>query len=254
MINRNRAWAIFGQMLFPIGDFNRLEVSLRLDHDRRRQTYLIGADIYQREKSFSAWQPKLTWSHDFTDTQMGYVTAGRGFRSGGFNAGGSDQFKPRVEIMGLESELNWRVQPGWEVFATLGLLDSEIKKVGAISTPLPITTGKRAPRTSPYNAVLGSQWNFPVGEYRAMFRFDVSRNGTKTWEADNLYLMDPVTLVNTRLTFFSNSKWNLTAWATNLFNHHYYADFSSNAFGGLGRDIGFPAPGRRFGLDFRYDF
>jgi len=305
--NRNRAWAIFGQMLFPIGDINRLEVSLRLDHDRRRQTYLVGADTFLREKSFSAWQPKLTWSHDFTDTQMGYITAGRGFRSGGFNAGGSDQFKPelltsyeigyksswldnrltfntalfyeydkdyqffyisvqtdgqaqvianlkRVEIMGLESELNWRVTPGWEVFATLGLLDSEIKEVGVISTPLPITTGKRAPRTSPYNAVLGSQWNFPIGEYRAMFRFDVSRNGTKTWEADNLYLMDPVTLVNTRFTFFSNSKWNLTAWATNLFNHHYYADFSSNAFGGLGRDIGFPAPGRRYGLDFRYDF
>jgi len=305
--NRNRAWAIFGQMLFPIGNSNRLEVSLRLDHDRRRQTYLIGPATVRREKSFSAWQPKLTWSHDFTDTQMGYVTAGRGFRSGGFNAGGSDQFKPelltsyeigyksswldnrltfntalfyeydkdyqffyisvqtdgqaqvianlkRVEIMGLESELNWRVQSGWEVFATLGLLDSTIKKVGTISTPLPITTGKRAPRTSPYNAVIGSQWNFPLGEYRAMFRFDVSRNGTKTWEADNLYLMDPVTLVNTRFTFFSNSKWHLTAWASNLFNHHYYADFSSNAFGGLGRDIGFPAPGRRYGLDFRYDF
>jgi len=273
--NRNRAWAVFGQMLFPIGDFDRLEVSLRLDHDRRRQTYLLGSDRYLREKSFSAWQPKLTWSHDFSDTQMGYITAGRGFRSGGFNAGGSDQFKPelltsyeigyksswldhrltfntalfyeydkdyqfyyisvqtdgqaqvianlnRVELMGLETELNWRVQPGWEVFATLGLLASEIKEVGTLSTPLPITTGKRVPRSAPYNAVIGSQWNFPLGEYRAMFRFDVSRNGTKTWEADNLYLMDPVTLVNTRLTFFSNSKWHLTAWATNLFNHHYY--------------------------------
>jgi len=302
--NRNQAWALFGQVQFPLGDADLVGVSLRLDHDRRRQRN-FESDIVLG-KSYSAWQPKLTWSHDFNDTRMGYLTAGRGFRSGGFNGIGIPEFKPelltsyelgyksswldnqitfntalfyqydkdyqffyinldlgagqvianldRVEIMGLESELNWRIQPGLEVFASLGLLDSRIKEVGQLSTDLPITKGRRAPRTEPYNAVIGSQWNFPLGAYRGMFRFDVSRNGTRTWEADNRYLMDPVTLVNTRFTFFGSSRWNLTAWANNLLNHRYYADFSSDAFGGLGRDIGFPAPGRRYGLNLRYDF
>jgi len=303
--NRNRAWAVFGQALFPIGAGNRLELSIRLDHDRRRQTDLATGNL--REKSQHAWQPKLTWSHDVTDAQMWYVTAGRGFRSGGFNGIGGIEFKPelltsyemgyksswldnrltfnsalfyqydkdyqffyidldaggsqvianlkRVEIMGLESELNWRVQPGWEVFASLGLLHSKIKQTGPLSTDLAIRDGLRAPRTEPYNAVLGTQWNFPLGEYRAMLRVDVSRNGERTWEADNVYKMDPVTLVNTRFTFFSNSRWNLTAWASNLFNHHYYADFTSNSFFDIGGyDVGVPAPGRRYGLDLRYDF
>jgi len=303
--NRNQAWAVFAQVQFPLGRRDRLEFSLRLDHDRRRQRD-FATDIVLG-KSYSAWQPKFTWSHDLGETQMWYLTTGRGFRSGGFNGIGIPEFKPelltsyelghksswldnrltfnnalfyeydkdyqffyinldiggggqvianlnRVEIMGLESEFNWRVQPGWEVFASLGLLASRIKDVGQLSTDLPITRGRRAPRTEPWNAVLGSQWNFPLGAYRAMFRVDVSHQAKRTWEADNLYLMDPVTLVNTRLTFFSHRQWNMTAWASNLFNHRYYADFSSDAFGGLGRDIGFPAPGRRYGLDFRYDF
>jgi len=303
--NRNRAWAVFAQALFPVSDVDRLELSLRLDHDRRRQTDLASGAL--REKGQHAWQPKITWSHDFSDTQMWYITAGRGFRSGGFNGIGGAEFKPelltsyemgyksswldqrltfnsalfyqydkdyqffyidldaggsqvisnlsRVEIMGFESELNWRVQPGLEVFASLGLLDSKIKQTGTLSTDLAITNGLRAPRTEPYNIVLGSQWNFPLAQYRAMFRVDLSRNGSRTWEADNRYKMDPVTLVNTRLTFFSNSQWNLTAWASNLFNHHYYADFTSNAFFDIGGfDVGVPAPGRRYGVDFRYDF
>jgi len=304
--NANRAWAVFGQMRFPLGAVDHLEVSLRHDHDRRRQTNLVSG-LLAREGSWSAWQPKITLSHAFNDRKMMYATAGRGFRSGGFNGIGGTAFKPelltsyeagyksswldnrltfntalfyeydkdyqffyinlaqeggaqiianlsRVEIYGLESDLNWRVQPGVEVFASLGLLRSRIKDTGPLSTNLPIVKGGRAPRTEPYNAVVGAQWNVPVGAYRMMYRFDVSRNGTRTWEADNLYLMDPVTLVNTRLTFFSNSKWNVTAWATNLFNHRYYADFSSEPFSGLGGDIAQHAAGRRYGLDLRYDF
>jgi len=302
--NRNRAWAVFGQVQFPLGDMDRLEVSLRFDHDRRRQTNM-NTGLQVNAGSWDAWQPKLTWSHDFNETQMFYASAGRGFRSGGFNGIGGIGFRPeiltsyemgyksswldhrltfnsaifyeydkdyqffynnlaagaqvianlaRVDIMGLETELNWRVQPGWEVFASLGLLHSEIKETGPLSTPLPITNGRRVPRSEPYNGVLGSQWNFALGEYRGMFRFDVSRNGRRTWEADNAYIRDPVTLVNTRFTFFSNRQWNLTGFVNNLFNHRYYSDFASWPFNTLARDRGSLAAGRRYGIEMRYDF
>jgi len=305
--NRNRAWAVFGQVQLPLSDADRLEISLRFDHDRRRQTDL-SSGLLVNEGSWSAWQPKITWSHDLDDSQMIYATAGRGFRSGGFNGIGGQPFAAenltsyeigyksswldnrltfnsalfyeydkdyqffymnvsdgqaqvlsnlsRVEIYGLETELNWKPRPGWELFASLGLLDSYVKEVGEAesSTNLSITKGRRVPRSEPYSAVIGSQWNFALGAYRGMYRFDISRKGTRTWEADNLYLMDPVTLVNTRFTFFGSSRWNLTAWANNLFNRRYYTDFNSDGFGGLGHDLGFPAPGRRYGVDFRYDF
>jgi len=303
--NRNRAWAVFGQIQFPLGAADRLDVSLRFDHDRRRQRDPDTGQVVQ-QGSWSAWQPKLTWSHDLGDAHMVYLTTGRGFRSGGFTGVDEPEFRPehvtsyeagykstwldqrltfnsalfyeddkdyqffylnldagglqvianldRVELYGLESELNWRVQPGWELFGSLGLLGSSIREVGHLGTDLPITKGKRVPRSHPYNAVIGSQWNFPLGTYRAMFRFDVQRNGKRTWEADNFHVMDEVTLVNARFTFFGHGRWNLTAWGTNLFNHLYYTDFVSSDFSGLGRDLGFNAPGRRYGLDLRYDF
>jgi len=305
--NKNRAWAVFGQVQYPLGDWDRLEISLRFDNDRRRQSNVNTGD-FVRKGSWRAWQPKLTWSHDLSDTQMLYATIGRGFRSGGFNGIGGLEFAPevltsyeigyksswldnrltfnsalfyqydknyqfqylrfvpggtgqvisnlrRVEIAGLESELTWKVRSGWEIFASLGLLGSRVKETGELSTPLPIRNGLRVPRTEPYDAALGSQWNFPLGEHRAMFRFDVSRKGTRTWEPDNVYLMDPVTLVNTRFTFFSNRQWNVTAWANNLFDHRYYADFNSGPFSFRpNRDTAVHAPGRRYGVDFRYDF
>jgi len=303
--HHNRAWAVFGQVLLPVGERDRLEFSLRRDHDHREQTNLVSGRL-ANEGSWSAWQPKFTWSHDLSDTRMLYATTGRGFRSGGFNGIGGTPFNAelvtnyelgyktswldqrltfntalfyerdtdyqffyislaeggaqvtsnlsRVDIKGLESDINWRVRPGFEVFASLGLLDSSIKETGPIRTDAAITKGRRAPRTEPYNAVIGSQWNFPLGVYRGMFRFDVSRNGTRTWESDNLYLRDPITLINSRFSFFSNQRWNLTLWVNNLLNRRYYGDLTSNNFSGFGRDVVFPAPGRRYGLDFRYDF
>jgi len=212
--NRNRAWAVFGQMQFPLSASDRLEISLRLDRDRRRQSDPDSGQLVQ-QGSWSAWQPKLTWSHDLSETQMLYVTAGRGFRSGGFNGVNDPAFKPenlssyelgykstwldqrltfnsalfyeydkdyqffyvdlaaggtqtianlsRVELYGLESELNWRARPGLELFASLGLLGSSIREVGQLNTDLPIIKGKHVPRSHPYNAVVGAQWNFPLG-------------------------------------------------------------------------------------------
>ena len=160
----------------------------------------------------------------------------------------------KVDIYGLESSLHWLVQPGWQLFGSLGLLGSRIANVGAISTTLPIKVGNRAPRTEPYNFVLGSQWNFPLGQQYAMFRADVSREGPRTWEPDNLYVMSPVTLVNARFTYFASDRWSVTLWTRNLFNHRYYADFVPAAFSGLGEDIASPAQGRSYGINVRYEF
>lgn len=160
----------------------------------------------------------------------------------------------RVNIKGLETEINWLVHPGWQLFGSLGLLGSDIADVGINASNFPIKDGNRAPRTEPYNFVIGSQWNFSLGQRSAMFRFDVSRKGPRTWEADNVAIMNPVTLVNARFTYFGGDRWNLTAWTTNLLNHHYYGDFGSTTFTGLPVDIASPAQGRHFGVDYRYDF
>lgn len=159
----------------------------------------------------------------------------------------------QVDIRGAESELTWLISPGFRLNGSLGLLGSRIDDVGSIATNLPIRAGNRAPRTEPYNADLGAQWNFLLGARSAMFRFDVARRGARTWEPDNLDIMDPVTLVNARFTLFPAEHWTLSLWADNLLDHRYYGDFVPSTFSGLGRDVAFPAERRRFGVEFRWD-
>jgi iron complex outermembrane receptor protein len=46
--------------------------------------------IPDRDETFDEWQPKVSYTHTFTDQLTAYGSYGRGFRSGGFNSIGSE--------------------------------------------------------------------------------------------------------------------------------------------------------------------
>jgi iron complex outermembrane receptor protein len=84
-VDSNDAWAGFGQASYRWPANIELTVALRYDEDRRHQLDR-GAPVPQvYEATFSAWQPKVSFSWFATPASMVYVTAGKGFRSGGFN-------------------------------------------------------------------------------------------------------------------------------------------------------------------------
>ena len=81
----NLAYAAFGQVsLRPTEPFE-IALGLRYDVDERKQTdrALPGQPVYK--ESFDSLQPKLTLSYALTDNANIYASAGKGFRSGGFN-------------------------------------------------------------------------------------------------------------------------------------------------------------------------
>jgi iron complex outermembrane receptor protein len=92
--DRNLASAGFGQVDVDITSQTTLTGALRHDQDRRRQTDLSTGDV--RAATFSDWQPKLNLTQKFTPTELGYLTASTGFRSGGFNSPGDGNFAPET--------------------------------------------------------------------------------------------------------------------------------------------------------------
>lgn len=300
--NDNFAWAVFGQLEYDFGANTELSLSLRYDSDRREQTDVATGN--KRRETFDAWQPKVTLSHRFSETSLGYLTYARGFRSGGFNGIGGRQFDAetidsfeagyktefangrvimnssvfyakdddfqfffvdvnaggaqvidnldKTSMLGLEIELKALITRNWEVYAALGVLDTEIDKIDP-DLPVPAEIGNKTPKTQDNSLNLGTQFSFPVGSLTGVFRFDYEHRGDKYWHTDNVAVMGPVNLLHLRASLQSES-WALTLWGRNITDEFYYQDFNAVAFTGLPWDIGWPSRGESWGLEFRYQF
>ena len=108
-------YAAFGQVELDVGEKGELALALRYDKEDRsvdnKVPNVLNAQIFgqfgrapinpayngspddtipNRDKSFSEWQPKISYTYDFTDEFNAYASYGVGFRSGGFNNIGSE--------------------------------------------------------------------------------------------------------------------------------------------------------------------
>ena len=85
--NDSESWALFGQADYDLTPSLELSVALRYDEDKRSTVDRAVAGERQN-RSFSAFQPKLTLSYSLGDDFLVYGSWGKGFRSGGFNGFG----------------------------------------------------------------------------------------------------------------------------------------------------------------------
>lgn len=111
-------YAGFGQIAFDLTDAMEVSAALRYDREERKATNLVpesattqflvcdfgapftgGAPINaglcegpipDKEKNFDEWQPKASFTYDFSDNLMTFASVGVGFKSGGFNNAGSE--------------------------------------------------------------------------------------------------------------------------------------------------------------------
>jgi len=102
------AWAIFGEATYDITDRISMTGGLRYsdetkDIDNTGGTYLIGTPVdpgyaYEGNAEFSAWTPKVSLQAKVSQDGLLYVSATRGFKSGGFNASApvADVFRPEL--------------------------------------------------------------------------------------------------------------------------------------------------------------
>lgn len=112
---RNNAYALFGTLDYDISDAFKLSVGLRQDWDDRKQTN--PANGSRIAEVFKSLQPKASLSYFIDPDKMIYVSAARGFRSGGFNA----------ESMIFPRQYGSEVAETYELGSKLSLLDRRLQ-------------------------------------------------------------------------------------------------------------------------------
>lgn len=156
----------------------------------------------------------------------------------------------RVQIHGVELEAHANLADGFNLYASLGTADSEIKE----NAPFPNSIGNQTPKLTDISLNVGSQYRVPVyGDINLFLRLDYERRGERYWQVDNLDVQDPVDLIDFRAGF-ETDRWGVYAWGRNIADEDYYTDYNPNEFSGLGFDIGFRAQPATYGAEARIRF
>lgn len=165
-----------------------------------------------------------------------------------------------AQIRGFELEATARPVRGLVLAASLGLLDSEIKRYDTgIFAGLPAAgdfTGNKLPQTAHVSYSLSAQYDVDIGPDAGLgLRAEYNSNGGDYyWEIDNRDRRERIDLVNMRLSVRFHGA-TLTAFVENLFNEDYVLEYISQIWSGapLG-NYSSPAWGRRWGAQLRYRF
>jgi len=162
----------------------------------------------------------------------------------------------RVDYRGLELETSARATDHLDLYLRVGVTDSDIKE----STRAATDVGNQAPLVSKYTVNLGAQFRHPLGGgpgLQGVIRADFQRIGPTYWYPDNFTRRDPVDLLNLRVGVESD-RWALIAWAKNLFDEEYNAEWSPGPMGfpnpGYVNNFVFKAMPLVWGVDFTYRF
>jgi iron complex outermembrane receptor protein len=132
---------------------------------------------------------------------------------------------PRTRIDGFELEAFLTPARDLQINAALGMTWSEIKEF-----PDPVVIGNEAPLISRSTFNLGVQWTPPLGDgLDGLFRVDYRRTGDTWWEVYNTTVRSPVDLVDARAGV-NGGAWGVYAFASNLLDEEYNAEFSPGGF------------------------
>jgi iron complex outermembrane recepter protein len=149
---------------------------------------------------------------------------------------------PETHIDGFELELLFRPTRDLQFNTALGMTWSDIKEF-----PDPVVIGNEAPLISRSTINIGGQWTPELGGgLEGLVRVDYRRTGRTWWEVYNTTVRDPVDLVDARAGV-EGGNWGLFAFAKNLFDEEYNAEFSPGGFV-------FKARPRVYGVEATFEF
>ncbi|RNJ62672.1 MAG: TonB-dependent receptor [Porphyrobacter sp. IPPAS B-1204] len=150
---------------------------------------------------------------------------------------------PETRLTGFELEATAEVLPDFDINAAIGVTDSEIKDFPDASV-----IGNKAPQVSNYTFNLGAQYAGAISDsVDGLVRIDYRRTGKTWWEPFNTTVRQPVDIVDARAGVTLANGVSFTAFAANLFDETYNAEFSPGGFV-------FRARPRRFGFEVGYKF
>jgi iron complex outermembrane receptor protein len=161
-----------------------------------------------------------------------------------------------VDYMGLEAEIKAALTDSFDAYLGLGYTDSDIKQ----SDRDPNDVGNQAPLVSEYSVNLGLAYRHDLAAFggaTAFVRTDLDVTGPTWFYPDNFTERDTINVLNLRVGLDSKS-WSVTAWAKNLTDEDYNAEWSPGPQffpnPGYTNNFVFKALPRRWGVDLAYRF
>ncbi|HYC02175.1 MAG TPA: TonB-dependent receptor [Azospirillaceae bacterium] len=129
----------------------------------------------------------------------------------------------KVEMKGVEADINILLTEGLQLQGGFGYLDSEVTKFASN----PGAVGNQRPSTSKWTANAAIQYTTEVtaSGIEATARVDYNYQGTTYWDwlATPGAERSPYSLVNARLSL-GNDQWSVAIWSKNLFDKKYNAE------------------------------
>jgi iron complex outermembrane receptor protein len=156
----------------------------------------------------------------------------------------------RVNIWGVEFDLQAKVTRQLQLSASVGTVDSNIRR----STLFPATVGNHTPKTVPWTLNLSAQYTTPItDDLDFVARADLKRNARKYWQIDNVDVQRSINIVNLRAGV-DGKHWSLYGFGRNIFNVQYYTDYNPGNFSGSPYDTGFRAQPATYGVEAKLKF
>lgn len=156
----------------------------------------------------------------------------------------------KVRSRGFEFDADYTLPFGLRVFGGYGYTDATVKKFAGN----PAFVGNAAPGSFKYTMTVGATESFALSEtLKLVPRIEFNRYGRIWWDVANTpgTKRNPLNLVNGRLSLKSGDRWELSAYADNMFNKHYYQEVTPllGVF-----TVNYPGATRTFGLEGRLNF
>ncbi len=156
----------------------------------------------------------------------------------------------KVDIFGVELEVQAMPMDGLEVFGGLGTTDTDIKEFATF----PNFEGNHTPKNTAWSLNAGFQYRAEITDgLSGMLRLDYEHRGKKYWQVNNADVQKPVDLLNVRAGV-EGDYWSVALWGKNITGEKYYTDFNPTFFSGLDYAIGFRAQPATYGVEGRVKF
>jgi iron complex outermembrane recepter protein len=161
-----------------------------------------------------------------------------------------------VDYKGLEFEVKALLTDSFDAYLGVGYTDSEIKESDRAASDV----GNQAPLVSEYSVNLGLQYRHDLAAFNGaslFIRGDLDVTGPTWFYPDNFTERDTIEVLNLRLGLETDS-WSVTAWAKNLNDEEYNAEWSPGPQffpnPGYTNNFVFKALPQRWGVDLAYRF
>lgn len=150
-----------------------------------------------------------------------------------------------VSVFGAEMDISYGINENWGIYGAYGYTDSEVDQYDVD----PSLVGNEAPYIPGSTFNLGAQYNAEVANGLGFVaRADYERRGSQFWDPENSTDRSALNLLNLRVALEGgDGRWSVSGTVDNATDEIYNSEYVAVGFSAA-------APGRIWGIDYRYNF